>query len=250
MSAIMNGLSLYGGFIPYGGTFLVFMDYARNAVRMAALMKQRVVFVYTHDSIGLGEDGPTHQPIEHIASLRSIPNMSVWRPCDQVETIAAWKAAVERKDGPTSLILTRQGLSPLSRSSDQLADVEKGGYIALEPQAEPQGVILATGSELALALDAATALNEQGRAIRVVSLPCVDRFLAQSAEYRESVLPAQLRARVAVEASSVDYWRQFVGLDGQVIGMNSFGESAPADKLYEHFGITVDAVKEAMLALI
>ncbi len=250
MTAMMNGMALYGGFIPYGGTFLVFMDYARNAVRMAALMKQRVILVYTHDSIGLGEDGPTHQPVEHLSSLRTMPNMSVWRPCDQVETAVAWQQALERADGPTSLILTRQGLQPVERNDQQLADVSKGGYIAFEPESSVQAVILATGSEVSLALTAAAQLAEKGVAARVVSLPSVDTFLSQSKDYQESVLPSTLRVRVAVEASSADYWRQFVGLDGAVVGMHSFGESAPAGDLFKHFDITAEAVERSVVELI
>lgn len=248
MAAIMNGLALHGGFIPYGATFLIFMEYARNAVRMAALMKQRAIYVFTHDSIGLGEDGPTHQPVEQLASLRGTPNMSVWRPADTVESAVAWKQALLRRNGPTSLIFSRQNLPALARDAAQLAAVEQGGYVLRrEAAAAPDVILIATGSEVSLALTAADQLAVQGRAVRVVSMPSTDVFLAQSAEYRESVLPSAVRARVAVEAAHVDYWWKFVGLDGAVIGMNSFGESAPASALYRHFGITAEAVVEAAL---
>jgi len=242
MAAAMNGLSLHGGFIPYGGTFLVFSDYARNAIRMAALMNQRAIYVLTHDSIGLGEDGPTHQPVEHTASLRLIPNCAVWRPCDNAETTAAWIAAVERQDGPTALILTRQGLPPQARDEVQLANIRRGGYVLLEPASAPQAILIATGSEVSLAVDAAQALNADGHAVRVVSMPSTDAFLRQDAAYRESVLPAAIRHRVALEAGIADYWYRFVGLDGLVIGMESFGASAPAAALFKHFGFGKDAV--------
>ena len=247
MTAMMNGMALYGGFIPYAGTFLVFMDYARNAVRMAALMKQRVVLVYTHDSIGLGEDGPTHQPIEHLSSLRAMPNLSVWRPCDQVETAVAWQAAIESKDGPSAIVLTRQGLEPLGRTAEQLAQVGKGAYIAFEPASEPKAVIIATGSEVELGIEAAKTLDVP---TRVVSMPCAEAFLQQSKAYQQSVLPNELRVRVAVEAGSTGYWRQFVGLDGAVVGIDTFGESAPAKALFEHFEITVSAVQSAVKSLL
>jgi transketolase len=237
MSAIMNGIALHGGFIPYGGTFLVFSDYARNACRMSALMRQRVVYVFTHDSIGLGEDGPTHQPVEHVASLRLIPNMQVWRPCDTVETAVAWGHAVENASGPTSLILTRQALPPMSRSPEQLAAIAKGGYVLIDCAGKPEIVLIATGSEVGLAADAAKLLTEQGRKVRVVSMPCTSVFDAQDAAYRASVLPAGTR-RVAIEAGSKETWWRYVGLDGAVIGMETFGASAPAKKLFEHFGFT------------
>ena len=237
MSAIMNGIALHGGFIPYGGTFLVFSDYARNACRMSALMRQRVVYVFTHDSIGLGEDGPTHQPVEHVASLRLIPNMQVWRPCDTVETAVAWGHAVQNASGPTSLILTRQALPPMPRSPEQLAAIAKGGYVLIDCAGKPEFVLIATGSEVGLAADAAKLLTEQGRNVRVVSMPCTSVFDAQDASYRASVLPAGTR-RVAIEAGSKETWWRYVGLDGAVIGMETFGASAPAKKLFEHFGFT------------
>ncbi len=249
MSAVMNGLTLHGGFIPYGGTFLIFMEYARNALRMAALMGIPNIFVYTHDSIGLGEDGPTHQPVEQIASLRMTPNMETWRPADAVETAVAWKVAVKRKDGPTSLILSRQGLEPQDRSARQLADIEKGGYILWESGDDAELIIIATGSEVALAMTAAKNLAEKGRSVRVVSMPSPEVFEKQSAAYKESVLPAAKTKRVAVEASMVDYWYKYVGLDGKIIGMSSFGESAPAGELFDLFGITADAVEQAAESL-
>ena len=242
MAAAMNGLSLHGGFIPYGGTFLVFSDYARNAIRMAALMNLRAIYVLTHDSIGLGEDGPTHQPVEHTASLRLIPNCAVWRPCDGAETTAAWIAAVERRDGPTALVLTRQGLPPQPRSRSQLGDIARGGYVLLEPAGAPEAVLIATGSEVSLAMDAARTLNEAGLRVRVVSMPSTDAFLRQDAAYRDAVLPSAVRRRVALEAGSADYWYRFVGLDGLVIGMDSFGASAPAGALFKHFGFAKDDV--------
>ncbi len=246
MSAIMNGMALHGGFIPYGGTFLVFSDYARNAVRMAALMKIRAIHVYTHDSIGLGEDGPTHQPVEHVASLRIIPNMSLWRPCDTLETAVAWKAALERTDGPTCLILTRQDLEPQSRSAAQVADIARGGYVLRATDGKPDAIIIATGSEVALAMAAADTLAAKGKQVRVVSMPSTDVFDAQDASYRESVLPADVTARVAVEAGNKDYWAKYVGLNGKVIGMSSFGESAPIADLFPHFGITAENVAQAV----
>jgi transketolase len=241
MTAIMNGIALHGGFVPFGGTFLVFSDYARNAVRMAALMKQRVILVYTHDSIGLGEDGPTHQPVEHVASLRIIPNMRLWRPCDTVETAVAWADAVARRDGPTSLILSRQALPAMTRTDVQRADVAKGGYVLADAGGVPECVLIATGSEVALAADAAKALAEKGRRIRVVSMPCTDLFDAQSPQYRETVLPPGV-PRVAIEAGVGDGWWRYVGGAGAVIGMTSFGASAPAKLLFEHFGFTRDNV--------
>lgn len=250
MTAIMNGMSLYGGVRPYAGTFLVFMEYARNAVRMAALMKQPTILVYTHDSIGLGEDGPTHQPIEQLANLRSTPNLSTWRPCDTVETAVAWQQAILRNDGPSALIFSRQGLPCMARGEEQVANIAKGGYVLHQTGVgEPEAIIMATGSEVQLAMAAAEQLDAQGRNVRVVSLPAVDVFLAQDAAYQEAVLPKAVRRRVAVEASWADYWKQFVGLDGAVIGMHSFGASAPIDELYEHFGITTAAVVEATEAL-
>lgn len=242
MSAIMNGIALHGGFIPYGATFLMFMEYARNALRMAALMKQRSIFVYTHDSIGLGEDGPTHQPVEQIASLRLTPNMSTWRPCDQVESAIAWKHAIERTDGPTSLIFSRQNLAQMDRTAQQLADVAKGGYVLKDCAGTPELILIATGSEVELAVAAYEQLTAKGRAVRVVSLPCTDVFDAQSAEYKESVLPAAVTKRVAIEAGIADYWYKYVGFGGKIIGMRSFGESAPAELLFKEFGFTVENV--------
>ncbi|MFC3120987.1 transketolase [Agaribacter flavus] len=249
MSAMMNGISLYGGFKAYGATFLMFMEYARNAVRMAAIMKQPAIFVYTHDSIGLGEDGPTHQPVEQVVALRATPNLDNWRPCDQVESAIAWKAAIERTDGPTTLIFTRQGLAQQDRTSQQLADAERGGYVLVDCDATPDAIIIATGSEVQLAVDAAAELSKQGKAIRVVSMPSTDVFDRQSAEYKERVLPSSVSARVAVEALAKDSWYKYVGLNGAVIGMDTFGESAPAGELFKHFNITVDAVVEAVNGL-
>ncbi|WP_186176530.1 transketolase [Vibrio jasicida] len=237
MSAMMNGIALHGGFIPYGGTFLMFMEYARNALRMAALMKQRSIFVYTHDSIGLGEDGPTHQPVEQIASLRLTPNMSTWRPCDQVETAVAWKAAVERTDGPTSLIFSRQNLVQFERDEETLENIAKGGYILSDCDGEPELILIATGSEVALAMDAKAQLNNVR--CRVVSMPATDVFDAQSAQYQQHVLPTNVTKRIAIEAGIRDYWFKFAGLQGEIIGMTSFGESAPADQLFEMYGFTV-----------
>ncbi|WP_447471604.1 transketolase [Vibrio harveyi] len=237
MSAMMNGIALHGGFIPYGGTFLMFMEYARNALRMAALMKQRSIFVYTHDSIGLGEDGPTHQPVEQIASLRLTPNMSTWRPCDQVETAVAWKAAVERTDGPTSLIFSRQNLVQFERDEETLENIAKGGYILSDCDGEPELILIATGSEVALAMEAKAQLNNVR--CRVVSMPATDMFDAQSAQYQQHVLPTNVTKRIAIEAGIRDYWFKYAGLQGEIIGMTSFGESAPADQLFEMYGFTV-----------
>ncbi|MFQ1592643.1 transketolase [Aeromonas veronii] len=242
MSAIMNGIALHGGFIPYGATFLMFMEYARNALRMAALMKQRAIFVYTHDSIGLGEDGPTHQPVEQIASLRLTPNMSTWRPCDQVESAIAWKHAIERTDGPTSLIFSRQNLAQMDRTAQQLADTAKGGYVLKDCAGTPELILIATGSEVELAVAAYEQLIAKGRAVRVVSLPSTDVFDAQSAEYKESVLPSSVTKRVAIEAGIADYWYKYVGFGGKIIGMTTFGESAPAELLFKEFGFTVENV--------
>ncbi|MFN3879952.1 MAG: transketolase [Nitrincola lacisaponensis] len=240
MSAIMNGIALHGGFIPYGATFLVFMEYARNAVRMAALMKQRVIFVYTHDSIGLGEDGPTHQPIEQIANLRHTPNMETWRPCDAVESAVSWKSAVMRTDGPSALIFSRQNLAHQPRSAAQQADIARGGYVLKACEGQPDLILIATGSEVALAMEAADQLAAEGRRVQVVSMPCTERFDKQDAAYRESVLPKAVTARIAIEAAQADFWYKYVGLDGAIIGMRSFGESAPAGELFKHFGFTVD----------
>ncbi|MBQ8978028.1 MAG: transketolase [Succinivibrionaceae bacterium] len=247
MSAIMNGIQLHGGFKPYGATFLMFMEYAKNAVRMAALMKLPVIFVYTHDSIGLGEDGPTHQPVEQMASLRITPNMSMWRPCDQVESAVAWKAAIERKDGPTSLVFSRQGLAQMERTDEQLANIMKGGYVLRDPQGTPDLILIATGSEVELAMKAADELENRGRKVRVVSMPNTNVFDAQDEAYRESVLPSAVTDRVAIEAGVSDLWYKYVGLKGKVIGLDRFGESAPAEELFKLFGFTVEHVVEVAL---
>jgi transketolase len=241
MSAIMNGIALHGGFVNYGATFLMFMEYARNAVRMSALMGLQSIFVYTHDSIGLGEDGPTHQPVEQLSALRSTPNLNTWRPCDTVESAVCWKSAIERRDGPSALIFSRQGLAPMVRSADQVAAIQRGGYI-LRDCASPQAIVIATGSEVELAMAAAEQLAGQGTEVRVVSMPCAEIFSAQDASYRDAVLPPTIRARIAVEALHADYWYKFVGLDGRVVGMTSFGESAPGEELMKQFGFTVDNV--------
>ena len=243
MAAIVNGISLHGGFVPYGATFLIFSEYARNALRMAALMQIQHIEVFTHDSIGLGEDGPTHQPVEQVATLRLIPRMSVWRPCDAVETAVAWKVAVLRKNGPTSLVLSRQGLAHQARSDEQIANIEKGGYILKDSDGAPEVIVIATGSEVELALAAAEA---SGKNARVVSMPSTDTFDAQDEAYRESVLPASCTARVAVEAGVTDYWRKYVGLNGATVGIDTFGESAPAGDLFKHFGFTVENVVAAI----
>ena len=251
MSAIANGLALHGGLLPYDATFLVFSDYARNAVRMSALIPAHAIHVYTHDSIGLGEDGPTHQPVEHLASLRYIPGNQVWRPCDAVETAASWKAAIERQGRPSCLVFSRQNLRHQQRDARQLADIARGGYVLSDPaEAKFQAILIATGSEVELAMEAMRALAQQGVGVRVVSMPCTEVFDAQPLEYREGVLPGWCRARVAVEAATADFWRKYVGLDGAVVGMTSFGASAPAPQLYAHFGIDVahviDAVRHVM----
>ncbi|HDS1209682.1 TPA: transketolase [Shewanella algae] len=250
MTAIINGIALHGGFVPYGATFLMFMEYARNAMRMAALMKVQNIQVYTHDSIGLGEDGPTHQPVEQIASLRMTPNMSTWRPCDQVESAIAWKYAIEHKDGPTSLIFSRQNLTQMPRSAEQLSDVAKGGYVLVDCEGAPELIIIATGSEVELAVKAQAELAATGAKVRVVSMPSTDVFDQQDAAYKEAVLPANVTKRLAVEAGIADYWYKYVGLNGRIIGMTSFGESAPANQLFEMFGFTVDKVVEAGKALL
>ncbi len=251
MSAIANGLALHGGFIPYDATFLVFCDYARNAVRMSALIPAHAIHVYTHDSIGLGEDGPTHQPVEHLASLRYIPGNQVWRPCDAVESAVAWKAAIERSGLPACLVFSRQTLKHQQRDARQLADITRGGYVLCDPlDTKFQAILIATGSEVELAMEAMRALAQQGIAVRVVSMPCCEAFDAQPLEYREGVLPRWCRARVAVEAATVDFWRKYVGLDGAVIGMTSFGASAPAAQLYEYFGITALHVADAVKRLL
>ncbi|KNA27651.1 transketolase [Pantoea ananatis] len=242
MTAIGNGIAHHGGFVPYTATFLMFVEYARNAARMAALMKARQIMVYTHDSIGLGEDGPTHQPVEQIASLRVTPNMSVWRPCDQVETAIAWQAAIERHHGPTALILSRQNLAQPERTAEQVANIKRGGYVLKECDGTPDIILIATGSEVEITLGAATKLTTGGHKVRVVSLPSTDLFDAQDAAYRESVLPSAVKARVAVEAGIADYWYKYVGLDGAIVGMTTFGESAPAEKLFAEFGFTVENI--------
>ncbi len=246
MSAIMNGVTLHGGLIPFGATFLMFSEYARNALRMAALMKIRTIFVYTHDSIGLGEDGPTHQPVEQIATLRLIPNMAVWRPCDAVESAVSWKSAVERKDGPSCLIFSRQGLPHQARSSAQIVDIARGGYVLSDCEGTADAIIISTGSEVGLAVDAAAQLTASGKKIRIVSMPCEDIFSDQDDAYKESVLPAAITARVAVEAGVTDAWHKYVGLNGKVIGIDRFGESAPAGDLFKYFGFTVENVVKAV----
>jgi transketolase len=242
MAAIMNGIALHGGFINYGATFLIFMEYARNAVRMSALMKLQSIFVFTHDSIGLGEDGPTHQPVEQVTALRVTPNMHTWRPCDTVESAVAWKSAIERGDGPSSLIFSRQGLPHQPRSGQQVADIARGAYVLRECERTPDAILIATGSEVHLAMAAAEQLAAKGKQVRVVSMPCAEIYEQQDAAYREAVLPSDVLARVAVEALHADYWYKYVGLDGRVVGMTTFGESAPAGDLMQHFGFTVDNV--------
>ncbi|MEH1243072.1 transketolase [Serratia marcescens] len=250
MTAITNGIALHGGFLPYSATFLMFVEYARNAVRMAALMKLRNVFVYTHDSIGLGEDGPTHQPVEQLASLRVTPNMSTWRPCDQVESAVAWQYGIERNDGPTTLVFSRQNLTQQPRTAEQLANVYRGGYVLKDCAGTPDVILIATGSEVGITVEAADTLTAAGRKVRVVSMPSTDAFDKQDAAYRESVLPAAVTARVAVEAGIADYWYKYVGLNGAIVGMTTFGESAPAEQLFAEFGFTVDNVVAKAQALL
>ncbi|WCR46483.1 transketolase [Stutzerimonas stutzeri] len=242
MAAIMNGVALHGGLIPYGATFLMFMEYARNAVRMSALMKQRVIYVFTHDSIGLGEDGPTHQPVEQLVALRTTPNLDTWRPADTVESAVAWKHAVERKDGPSALIFSRQNLPFHVRDNETEAAIARGGYILKNCAGEPELILIATGSEVSLAVQAADKLTEQGRKVRVVSMPCTSVFDVQDAAYKQQVLPVEVGARIAIEAAHADYWYKYVGLDGRIIGMTTYGESAPAGQLFEEFGFTVDNI--------
>ena len=239
MCAAMNGIVLHGGFRPYGGTFLIFSEYARNAIRMAALMKIPTLFVFTHDSIGVGEDGPTHEPIEQTATLRLVPNLDTWRPCDQVETAMAWTQMIERKDGPSDIVLTRQGLEQMPRTPEQIAAIAKGGYILKDCDGTPDLIYIATGSEVALAFHAAEELAKEGKKVRVVSMPCCEEFDRQSAEYKEQVLPAAVRARVAIEAGTTTTWYKYVGLDGKVLGLDHYGASAPAEKLFERYGFTV-----------
>ena len=246
MAAIMNGIALHGGFIPYGATFLIFMEYARNAVRMSALMGQRVLYVFTHDSIGLGEDGPTHQPVEQLTALRATPNLHTWRPCDAVESAIAWKQALARQSGPTAMIFSRQTLPAQIKTPDQALQARRGGYVLVPEQGALDAIIIATGSEVALAVEAAEKLTAAGKGIRVVSMPCAEVFEAQEAGYREAILPSDVLARVAVEAAHTDFWYKYVGLDGRVVGMSSFGESAPASDLFRHFGLTVDSVVAAV----
>ena len=246
MAAIMNGLALHGGFIPYGATFLIFMEYARNAVRMSALMGQRVLYVFTHDSIGLGEDGPTHQPVEQLTALRATPNLQTWRPADAVESAIAWKQALLRDNGPTAMIFSRQTLPHQVGTSEQVEGVHCGGYVLMREQGDLDAIVIATGSEVSLAVEAAGRLTQAGRGVRVVSMPCAEVFEAQEAGYREAVLPSDVLARVAVEAGHTDFWYKYVGLDGRVVGMSSFGESAPAEALFQHFGLTADNVVAAV----
>ncbi|VVM35543.1 transketolase [Pseudomonas fluorescens] len=242
MTAIMNGVTLHGGLVPYGATFLMFMEYARNAVRMSALMKKQVIHVYTHDSIGLGEDGPTHQPIEQLTSLRTTPNLDTWRPADAVESAVAWKNALERKDGPSALIFSRQNLQHQERDAGQIADISRGGYVLKDCAGEPELILIATGSEVGLAVQAFDKLTEQGRKVRVVSMPCTSVFDAQDAGYKQAVLPLQVSARIAIEAAHADFWFKYVGLEGRVIGMTTYGESAPASALFEEFGFTLENI--------
>ena len=250
MTAICNGLALHGGFIPYGATFLVFSDYARNAVRLSALMGIGNIHVYTHDSIGLGEDGPTHQPVEHLASLRMIPGLDVWRPCDAAESAVAWKDAIESRDAPAALVFTRQGLPAQARDADQLAAIARGGYVLRDTEGEPEAIVIATGSEVHLGMQAADALSKEGVAVRVVSMPNPERFVAQDEKWRESVLPAGVRARVAVEAGVSHYWHRFVGDAGRIIGVDRFGASAPGKVMFEHYGLTAGHVADAVRSLV
>ncbi|CAG7856247.1 partial transketolase, partial [biofilm metagenome] len=250
MSAIMNGIALYGGLIPFGATFLMFSEYARNAVRMSALMGIRSIFVYTHDSIGLGEDGPTHQPIEQTATLRMIPNMQVWRTCDAVETAVCWRAAIERQDGPSVLVFSRQNLTHMPRTAEQIKAIRKGGYILKDCSGTPDAIIIATGSEVELAVKAADELAAKGKKIRVVSMPSTNVFDAQDEAYRESVLPSSVTKRVAVEAGVTDGWWKYVGMNGKIVGLNRFGESAPAGLLFKEFGFTVENVVKHVEAVL
>ncbi|MEE9160440.1 MAG: transketolase [Gammaproteobacteria bacterium] len=249
MCAINNGLTLHGGFIPYGATFLIFSDYARNALRMAALMKQRNIFVFTHDSIGLGEDGPTHQAVEQTATLRLIPNMTVWRPCDAVESAVAWRMAIEKDTGPSSLLFSRQKLAHMQRTSDQIENIKKGAYVLLDCEDDPEIIVIATGSEVELTMSTANKLNQAGHKIRVVSMPATDVFDTQDQAYRDSVLPPSCRKRISVEAGVTDYWRKYVGLDGRVLGVDNFGESAPGNEVFEHFGLTASKLEEMIIDL-
>jgi transketolase len=242
MTAVMNGIALHGGFIPYGGTFLTFADYSRNAVRMASLMGIRVLFVFTHDSVGVGEDGPTHHPVEHLASLRLIPDLALWRPCDAVEAAVVWWAALERREGPTCMAFSRQSLPHQTRSAEQLQAIGRGAYVLVDCDGEPDAIVIATGSEVNLAVGAAARLTEQGRRIRVVSMPSVNEFEAQDAGYREAVLPAKVTKRVVVEAGATASWYKYVGFDGKIVGLDRFSASAPGGILFKHFGFTVENV--------
>lgn len=246
MSGALNGLAAHGGFVPYGGTFLVFSDYARNAVRVASIAKYPTIFVYTHDSIGVGEDGPTHQPIEHVASLRAMPGLVVWRPADDVETAVAWKEAIDRRDGPSALILTRQAVPHFPYFDERVEGIRRGGYILHEPEREPVAIVLASGSEVALAMEAAAELDKSGIWTRVVSLPSHELFLQQEATWQEKVLPARLRVRVAVEAAASISWHRFVGLDGEVVALDRYGESAPGNEVFDDLGITSRRVGTAV----
>lgn len=250
MSAIMNGMALHGGLIPYGGTFLVFSDYARNAMRMSALMKQRVIYVMTHDSIGLGEDGPTHQPVEHLPSLRIIPNMTVWRPCDSTETAVAWADSIERTSGPSTLALTRQALPPQTRTDQQIANIRRGGYVLKDSEGTPEVILIATGSEVGIAVEAAGLLQQNGKRVRVVSMPSTNVFDAQDEAYREQVLPRAVEVRVAIEAAATDTWYRYVGMRGAIIGMTTFGASGVAKDLFKHFGFTADNVVRTVTKLL
>ena len=246
MSGVMNGMAAHGGLIPYGGTFMTFSDYARNAIRMACLMQLRVVYVYTHDSIGLGEDGPTHQPIEHLAALRVIPHIQLWRPCDGVEAAACWQAALDHRNGPSLLILTRQSCVHQARDPAQVANIARGGYVLIDAGATPEALVIATGSEVGIAAEAVRSMNSRGRKVRLVSMPCTNTFDAQDAAYKESVLPPAVTRRVAVEAGARDAWWKYVGLQGEIVGIDHFGASAPAKDLFLHFGFTPDKVVEAI----
>ncbi|RKZ48584.1 MAG: transketolase, partial [Gammaproteobacteria bacterium] len=250
MCAINNGLTLHGGFIPYGATFLIFSEYARNALRMSALMKQRNIFVFTHDSIGLGEDGPTHQAVEQAATLRLIPNMTVWRPCDAVESAVAWQMAIEKATGPSSLLFSRQKLAHMPRSAEQIENISKGAYVLLDCEGEPEVIVIATGSEVEMATGTANKLNAAGQKVRVVSMPATDLFDDQEQSYRDSVLPPACRQRISVEAGVTDYWRKYVGLDGKVLGVDNFGESAPASDVFEYFGLTAEKLEATILDLV
>ena len=246
MAAVNSGIALHKGFIPYSGTFLMFSEYARNALRMSALMKIQNIFVFTHDSIGLGEDGPTHQAVEQASTLRLMPNMSLWRPCDAVESTIAWQAAIERQGGPTSLLFSRQNLKHINRTESQIKNIKRGGYTLIEGSDDPELIIIATGSEVEIAVDVATELNSKNRNIRVISMPSTDVFDKQDEQYKETVLPFSCRSRVAIEAGVTDYWKKYIGLDGFALGVDNFGESAPAKNIFEYFGLTKNNLKEVI----